>query len=92
MAAFALPDHVDFENLVELRADGERYIDETDGPVFDLASLGNASSAAVAALVAWFRYAHVHGKVVQFVHVPAGIMNIIEVTELSEVLPLEERA
>ena len=92
MAAFVLPDHVDFENLAALRADGERYIDETGEPVFDLASLRNASSAAVAALVAWFRYAHVHGKVVQFVHVPTGIMNIIEVTELSDMLPLEGRA
>ena len=92
MAAFFLPEHVDFENLSLIREQGERYIDGEDQPLFDLSQLGNASSAAVALLIAWFRYAHVRGKVAQIVHVPTGIMNIIEVTELTEVLPLEALA
>ena len=55
---------------------------------FDLAGLENASSAAVALLIAWFRYGHAHGKVVRFLRVPAAIMNIIEVSNLAEVLPI----
>lgn len=89
MADFSLPQRLDFDNLVSVRTEGERHIDAQETPVFDLAQLENASSAAVALLVAWFRYAHVRGKVAQFTHVPPGIMNIIELTELTDVLPLE---
>ena len=53
-----------------------------------IAGLENASSAVVALLIAWFRYGHAHGKVVRFLRVPAAIMNIIEVSNLSEVLPI----
>ena len=56
--------------------------------VVDLAELAGASSAVVALLIAWFRYGHAHGKVVRFLHVPTSIMNIIEVSELAEVLPI----
>lgn len=89
VTAFELPDHVDFENLMAVRAEGERYIDAAEQPTFDLAGLTNSSSAAAALLVAWFRYAHVHGKVVRFENVSAELMNIIEVTELSDVLPVK---
>jgi ABC-type transporter Mla MlaB component len=92
MTAYVLPEEVDFDDLVDLRTAGDQYIDATDEPVFDLGRLESSSSAVVAALVAWFRYAHGRGKVVKFVGVPKGIMNIIEVTELSEVLPVEEQA
>ena len=87
--AYSLPERVDFDNLMTIRLEGERYVDTAEQPVFDLGGLGNSSSAAVALLVAWFRYAHDRGKVVQFIHVPTGIMNIIEVTELTDILPLE---
>ena len=89
MSDFQLPDHVDFDSLMTVRTAGEAHIDAQSQPVFDLQSLTEASSAAVALLVAWFRYAHVHGKVVKFIHVPAGVMNIIEVTELDEMLPVD---
>jgi ABC-type transporter Mla MlaB component len=80
---------VDFDNLVEIRAAGERHIDASSEPVFDLSGLKQSSSVAVALLVAWFRYAHVHGKVVTFVGVPTELMNIIEVSDLEEVLPVQ---
>lgn len=74
-----------------VRGYGERHIEACEQPVFDLSGLANSSSAAVALLVAWFRYAHVRGKVVTFEQVPMELMNIIEVTELSEVLPVQKR-
>jgi ABC-type transporter Mla MlaB component len=91
-SAFEFPDHVNFDNLMSVREAGEQYIDGAAQPVFDLSGLANASSAAAAVMVAWFRYAHVHGKVVQFDHVPTGLMNIIEVTELADVLPVKSEA
>jgi ABC-type transporter Mla MlaB component len=89
---FLLPDHIDFDNLMTVRKAGEEHIDANPQPVFSLQGITDASSAAVALLVAWFRYAHVRGKVAAFVHVPASIMNIIEVTELDEMLQIDDAA
>lgn len=90
--AYQLPAEVNFTNLMAVREAGERYIDAADdgadGVEFDLSGLADGSSAVVALLVAWFRYGHAHGKVVRYLHVPASIMNIIEVSELAEVLPI----
>lgn len=89
-----MPDHqlppvVNFDNLPAVRAEGESYIDATAHPVFDLQQLTSSSSAVVALMVAWFRYAHTHGKVIGFVNVPEGVMNIVEVSELTDLLPIE---
>lgn len=92
MASHELPALVSFDNLVEERSRGEVYIDGSSAPSFDLGRLSGASSAVVALMVAWFRYAHARGKVVSFVNVPDGVMNIVEVSELTEVLPIEAPA
>jgi ABC-type transporter Mla MlaB component len=89
VAPFELPERVDFENMVAVRSAGERHIEDVTEPSFDLSGLKESNSVAVAVLVAWFRYAHARGKVVEFTHAPAELMNIIEVTELSDVLPVE---
>jgi ABC-type transporter Mla MlaB component len=86
--AFALPPRVDFDNLMEVREAGERHIDAGDERVFDLSGLEFSNSVVVALLLAWFRYAHVHGKVVTFVGVPTELMNIIEVSDLEGLLPV----
>ena len=94
--AFELPAVVNFANLVSIRDAGKQYIDAAgaatgnaaDVVEFDLAGLGEASSAVVALLIAWFRYGHARGKVVRFLRVPAAVMNIIDLSDLSEVLPI----
>ncbi len=89
MTRHELPAVVNFDNLVELRHAGEAYVDDNDTPVFDFHRLASASSAVMALMVAWFRYAHAHGKVISFVNVPEGVMNIVEVSELTDLLPIE---
>ena len=89
MTSHALPAIVNFDNLARIRAEGEAFIDATDAPVFDLGRLSGGSSAVVALMVAWFRYAHARGKVISFVNVPEGVMNIVEVSELTDFLPIE---
>lgn len=88
MTTFSLPLEVTFANLMAVRRDGEACIDQGDAADIDLSSLASGNSAVVALLIGWFRYAHTHGKVVRFLHVPVTIMNIIEVSDLDEVLPL----
>jgi len=85
---FELPAEVDFTNLVDVREAGKAHIDQGEETDFDLAGLTEANSAVVALLIAWFRYAHTRGKVVRFLRVPVSVMNIIEVSDLSEVLPI----
>lgn len=88
MTGYSLPVLVTFANLMAVRLEGEAHIDQSDAADFDLSSLESGNSAVVALLIGWFRYAHTHGKVVRFLHVPVTIMNIIEVSDLDEVLPL----
>jgi ABC-type transporter Mla MlaB component len=104
---FELPSTVNFDSLREVRAAGERYIDQKmdqqigqqtdslsdqngDGMVFDLSPLQECNSAAVALLMAWVRYAHAQGKTVVYVGAPADLLNIIEVTGLSQTLPIQK--
>jgi ABC-type transporter Mla MlaB component len=86
---FELPESVNFENLVRVRAQGEALIDEQDATVFNLNTLQEHTSAAIALLIAWFRYSHLQGKSILFVNVPVELRNIIELAELDDLLPLE---
>ena len=87
---FRLPEDVGFTNLTELRRSGEQHIDAQSEPSFDLSELVNPGSAVVALLIAWFRYAHLNGKSVEFTGMPVSLRNIIDVSELSEVLPVRD--
>ncbi len=87
---FRLPPQITFANIVPLRNDGERFIlDDLETPIFSLADLEVSNSAAVALLLGWFRRAHRMGKPLVFTDVPEDLLNIIEVSGLSDVLPLE---
>ena len=86
--AYRLPAIVDFANLVAVREAGKAHVDQAEEADFDLSGLEESNSAVVAVLIAWFRYAHARGKVVRFLHAPVSIMNIIEVSDLADVLPI----
>ena len=89
-AAFRLPAEITFTNIVPLRDDGERLIrDDLESPEFSLTGLEISNSTAVALLLGWFRRAHRMGKSIVFTDVPEDLLNIIEVSGLSEVLPLQ---
>jgi ABC-type transporter Mla MlaB component len=86
-----LPEAVNFDNLAALRRQAELKIDELSAVrtlEIGFGNLSHSGSPAVALMIALFRYAHVAEKTVSFVDVPADILNIIEVSDLSDVLPL----
>tara|TARA_Y100001933_G_scaffold21205_1_gene18139 strand:- start:2870 stop:3187 length:318 start_codon:yes stop_codon:yes gene_type:complete len=90
---FPVTGAVTFDNLMEIRRAGEATIAEAeDGVVFDLSGLENGNSAAVALLMAWFRAADRHDRAVAFAGAPAELVSIIELSGLTEVLPLEGAA
>jgi ABC-type transporter Mla MlaB component len=77
--------------MVSLRDDGEQFIrDDLESPIFSLTGLEVSNSVAVALLLGWFRRAHRLGKAIVFTDIPADLLNIIEVSGLSEVLPLQK--
>ncbi len=87
---FRLPPEITFANVIPLRDDGERFIrDDLESPEFSLAGLKISNSTAVALLLGWFRRAHRMGKAIVFTDIPEDLLNIIEVSGLSEVLPLQ---
>ncbi|MCZ6619219.1 MAG: STAS domain-containing protein [Gammaproteobacteria bacterium] len=89
---FHLPDAITLANIADVRAMGEQHITELaereDACTFHLAGLEQTNSLAVALLVAWFRYAHVHEKSIVYVDAPRDLRNIIDVYGLTEVLPI----
>ena len=87
---FPVTGTITFDNLMDVRRAGEAAIaDADDGVTFDLSGLEHANSAAVAVLMAWFRAADRQDKTVSFVGVPAELESIIELSGLTDVLPVE---
>lgn len=82
---------VTFANLVPVRAEGEAAIAAAgERAVVDLAGLEDGNSAAVAVLMAWYRKARTLGKDIVFLDAPAEVRNIIKLSGLNGVLPLED--
>lgn len=87
--SFQVPARVGFGNLVEIRRAGEAYIDAHERTVFDLAGVDNANSAVVALLLAWFRHAHRGDREIVFTGASPGLRDILELTELDSLLPMQ---
>jgi phospholipid transport system transporter-binding protein len=92
-ARYELPAPVTFGNLVTLRREARRQIDEAPGAIeISFGGREHSGSAGVALMMGLFRYAHGAGKALRFVAVPADLRNIIDLAELDEVLPVAEEA
>ena len=54
--------------------------------VVDCSAVPNADSAGLALLIEWRRWAHQHGRHLQFTNLPTQISAIAHLSEVSEVL------
>lgn len=80
---------VTFHNLERIRKEGEVAIEAAGERVnIDLSGLEQANSAAVALLMAWYRAAEGDGKAIAFVDAPVALVNIVELSGMTEVLPI----
>lgn len=87
---YRIDGRVRFANLMEIREAGEAAIDAGgERVVIDLSGLENGNSAAVALLMAWYRAADAQDKSIRFVRAPVELENIIELSGLRDVLPIE---
>lgn len=80
---------VSFANMADLRSAGEALIGEAQGQkvAFDLSGLEEASTLAVALLVAWLRAAEGCGKSLAFRDAPPGLREIAAFSGVEEMLP-----
>lgn len=87
---YRLSGRVRFRNFKKYRGEGEAAIEAApNGVVIDLSGLEHSNSAAVALLMAWYRAAEQRDKSIRFVGVPVDLMDIVELSGLTEVLPVQ---
>lgn len=88
-ATYRVDGRITFDSLTRVRTEGEARIAEAEGPVvIDLSGLEHGNSAAVALLMAWWRDAEHQEKAISFVGAPAALRNIVELSGVSDILPL----
>jgi phospholipid transport system transporter-binding protein len=79
--------------MARIRAEGAAAIAAGgDTVMVDLSGLEQGNSVAVALLMAWLRAAARDGKSLSFTGAPAELTNIIELSGMTDVLPLHDSA
>lgn len=90
-ADYRLDGAVSFETMARIRAEGEAAIAAAgEHAIMDLSGLEHGNSVTVALLMAWLRAAESAGKELVFTAAPAELINIIELSGMTSVLPLAE--
>ena len=56
--------------------------------IFDLASVEDADSSAIAVMLGWLRVASHSRSTLKFAHIPAGVRSLAELYGVTELLPL----
>lgn len=80
---------LDFDSVVELEADGQRWL-SGDAPTqsqIDLAGVSYSTSAGIALLLGWLRAADHAQKKLKIVHMPADMAALVRVGGLSDLIP-----
>lgn len=55
---------------------------------FDFQHVASLDSSAVALLLDWCRLVKAEGKTIQFVNLPDRLLSLIQISELSDILPI----
>jgi len=76
-----------FDSVMGLAQAGRSAITGSDEKViFDLSKVTVVSSAGLALLISWLRYARTHGKHLHFTHIPDSLIGLARVSGLSHLL------
>jgi len=79
-----------FESVVFVEKEGFGVIDEGGEKItLDLSHVQVCSSAAVALLLSWLRYANKRQKALLFSGVPASLMAMIQTAELESIITVQ---
>ena len=85
-------DPVSWDNADQVREDVLELLrsSNSDQLTLDCATMVNANSVSVALLVAWHRFAVLHGRQVRFVNLNARLHEIIHFSGLAGLLAIDE--
>jgi len=84
---FLLTGPLGFETVMGLASAGRSAIAGTDDKViFDLSKVTSVSSAGLALLVSWLRFARILGKQLTFTHTPDNLIGLARVSGMSDLL------
>ncbi|GAA6133871.1 hypothetical protein NBRC116188_06600 [Oceaniserpentilla sp. 4NH20-0058] len=79
-----------FDTVMYVEKEGMAAIDESTSPIlFDLSAVTKCSSASLALLISWKRYAENSGKSLQVVRVPESLAGQIKSACLESVFPID---
>jgi phospholipid transport system transporter-binding protein len=84
-----------FETVPDVLADSERFAARPDLPerlTIDFSAITGVDSSAVALLLEWRRLALAHGKVLEFVNLPANLMALAELYGVAELIQAHRTA
>ena len=80
-----------FESVVSVEAEGYTAIRTGgDSITLDLSHVGVCSSAAVALLLSWLRYARARQKTLLFSGLPASLLAMIRRAELESIITVQQ--
>lgn len=80
---------IDFENAATLEQEGFAVIDGVaDRLLLDFSSLERVNSAGAVVLLSWLRHALKTGKGIEFQHLPEQFLKVLELSDLTEILPI----
>lgn len=87
---FRLVGAVDFDTVPDLWEESLHVFPGASSVEVDLESVSAADSAAVALLLAWTRWARERDQSIRFVRVPQTMLAIARLSDLEDLLPLEQ--
>ncbi len=84
---YGLVGDLSFDSVVAIEKEGFAVIDEgSESITLDLSQVQACSSAAMALLLSWLRFAKRRQKQLHFVHLPSALMAMIQRAELESVM------
>jgi phospholipid transport system transporter-binding protein len=87
-----LTGELSFTTVLTLLQQGLNYLkSHQQDCIFDLSAVSYSNSAGLALLMAWFRAAQQQQKRLTFVALPQQLMAMVKVTDLQEILPLQNK-
>lgn len=88
--ALSIAAAINFDSVVALRKTGQDYIDQESAPIFDFVSLAESDSSALSLMLVWRRYAASKNKTIQFKNVPASLVTLAAICNVSAILGIQE--
>ncbi len=87
--AWSVGEDINFDNVVNVRQQGQRQIDKESEPRFDFSRVKQSDSSALSLMLSWKRYAAGKSKTVLFENVPTSLVTLATICNVTSILGIE---